>query len=267
VAILSEVEPRGNARLIEKAVIAVFLGSAQGQISIIRKSRGPPSPVGLGKELNSSHLEFGLLFALLISLISMPRRPEVFYQSRPVDHQRGASLLALFSFSWASRVQKKALRQPLSLSDIPCVGHNLRSRTLDSRFQQRKGLGRLWAQLLQTFWIPLTRQWIIALLRSLASFGVQISLHRFLQQLEGEGNAVWTWISALAFCLVAEAAVGCWLQSLSETQHEIPTIAQITLLVFRKSLRRSLSHQTQKDRNSLNAENRISEINLLRTDM
>jgi len=253
--------------LIEKAVIVILLGVAQSWTSIFGTPQGLTSPNVLAKGSVLSQLEFGLLLTIFVTLVSMPRRPQVFHENQPVDHQRGASLLALYTFSWASRIQNKALRQPLSVTDLPCVGYDLRSRTLDDRFQQRKGSGRLWIKLLRAFRGPLIHQWLLALLKSSASFGVQVSLHRLLQQLEGDRKATWTWISVLAFCLIAEMAIGCWLQSVSETLLEIPTIAQITLLVFHKSLRRKISHQSQKHRKSSDLQARISEINILRADM
>jgi hypothetical protein len=245
----------------------VLLAIAQISTASTRAPSGVFGSISVDLKTVLPYVESGLWLFTLVSLVSIPRRPQVFHNSQAVDRKRGASLISLLSFSWASQVQQKALRQPLSLFDLPCVGHDLRSRTLDARYQQRKGIGPFWTKLLRVFSGSLIHQWIIALLKTLASFSIQVSVHRLLQQLEGDRTSAWTWVAALAFSLVAEMSISCWLSSFAEVSLEIPTIAQIILLVFQKSLRRKISHSSQGNSDVMKPEVPISEINILRAEM
>ncbi|KAF1990822.1 ABC transporter [Aulographum hederae CBS 113979] len=213
------------------------------------------------------HIEFGLCLASLAALLRIPRRPRVFYNGKPVDNQLGASLYDRYSYFWASSVQARAIWQPLDLSEIPSLSHNLRCRILEARYQHQKGAGRLWLQQLGTFRGTLVYQWLFVLLKSFMSFAVQVSLHGFYLQLEADKNKVWAWVFALAFCLMAEVIVGCWLKSVSETLLEMPTIAHLTLLVFQKSTRRKISYGFEKNQPGESQPLASSEINLLRADI
>ena len=131
------------------------------------------------------HLEFGDLFSLgwyfpalqllsavttAIGFVSIPQRPHIFFNERPIDRQKTVSLWQKYSFSWATVIFQAAKCKTLQLSDLPALEYEKRSRSLNSRFSKSINSGRLWCRLVYAHARPLLIQLSLTLLKSLLTF-------------------------------------------------------------------------------------------------
>jgi hypothetical protein len=237
---------------------------------------------GTSKDVDSNLKRIQLLAAIVLQLsfISIPRRPDVFYNGNSVDRQFAISIFDRYSFSWATPVRRLAMTRHLKISDLPSVDNSMRSRTLCKEYEKRKGHGRLWMQLVKTYRWTCIHQWSLIFFKSTLGSVVQISLHRFLQTLEtvsvnGPGSKEeWVWVLLFSFGLTAEVIVSTWLKWVTEMRLEMRTTALLAAVIFQKTTRRKIIERSQESipRSSPNIgdqENqttRQSETNLIRAD-
>lgn len=62
--------------------------------------------------------------AVAIGFISIPRRPEVFFNGRPVHPQKTVSLWQRYSFSWVKSILLAAKCSTLKFQDLPVLSYN-----------------------------------------------------------------------------------------------------------------------------------------------
>ena len=147
-------------------------------------------------------ISVALLYGIMCILL--PRRPDIFRNGKVVDGQFTGSVLDRFTFSWATRILKFAIRNKgLEIDDLPMVDNSMRSINLHARFEEIKGSRRLWKALLVAHFPAFLAQHFIAIVQALFSFAPQFALLGVLQSLEareiGEISSesqwqCWAWV-------------------------------------------------------------------------
>ncbi|KAJ3476686.1 hypothetical protein NLG97_g9045 [Lecanicillium saksenae] len=123
--------------------------------------------------------------SIIIACLTLPRRPVVHVDGRRVDHQNGASVISLLSFSWYPLYQPAfSVATNLNLHDLVLLPLSQRIRTLQQRFSQCASHGRLLYKLTLAWRRPLSFQWALTLLHGLSQFAGQYFVQRLLSCME-----------------------------------------------------------------------------------
>ncbi|KAL2165366.1 hypothetical protein VTH06DRAFT_664 [Thermothelomyces fergusii] len=208
----------------------------------------------IGEDLwYSAPLLFALRAAELVSSISLatsalciPRRPDVFYQGELVDRMWTASALSRFTWSWASGLLDLASRKKdLDLEDLPRPDQFVRAASVSASWKAQKNAGRrLWQALILAHFKPLALQWFVTLIASILNFAPQwviLQLLRYLETREpGDGRELeaWMWVVWLGIVIIAQGWVETYVWWLGYADLQIPVRAQLSALIFEKSMRR-----------------------------
>lgn len=67
--------------------------------------------------------------------VSIPPRPHVLFKGKPVDGLRSSPLWKKYSFTWARDLFCVSKYETLQMSDLPILGQDKRSRSLNSNLQ------------------------------------------------------------------------------------------------------------------------------------
>ncbi|KAL2168786.1 hypothetical protein VTG60DRAFT_6825 [Thermothelomyces hinnuleus] len=208
----------------------------------------------IGEDLwHSAPLSFALRAAELVSSISLaistlciPRRPDVFYQGQLVDRMWTASAFSRFTWSWASGLLALASKKKdLDLEDLPRPNRFVRAASVSASWRAQKNTGkRLWLALLLAHFKPLALQWFVTLIASILNFAPQwviLQLLRFLETRESGGGQdleAWMWVIWLGIVIIAQGWVETYVWWLGYADLQIPVRAQLSALIFEKSMRR-----------------------------
>ena len=203
--------------------------------------------------LRSSPAAFALRVAELVFSISLavsslciPRRPDVFFQGDQVDRMYSASALGRYTFSWPSGLLNLAAKKKdLDLSDLTRPDQYTRADCMSANWKSRKPGGhRLWLAMVLAHKKPLAVQWFLTLCASMLNFAPQWVTLQLLRYLEGrqpggkESLEVWMWVVWLGVAIIAQSWVESYLWWLSFSDLHIPVRAQLSALIFEKSMRR-----------------------------
>lgn len=202
---------------------------------------------GLGStapfSLRIVHLALSL--SLLFAGISIPRRPAVFLDGKPVDGMYTVSALHRYTFTWVEHLLNLSReKKQLNLEDLPKMDHQTRSRDLSERWAAKKHTQRLWLETLLEHKWAFGLQWFLTALTSLTNFAPQFCLLHILRSLElrDAGKAItsdaWIWVMALCLATLAAGFIEAWLFWISWSHLGIPIRAQLSALIFQKSMRR-----------------------------
>ena len=190
-------------------------------------------------------VESALAVSLIIACLALPRRPSVVKDGQPVDEQFTVSALSRYTFTWGGEILRYArTNKGLDLTDLPKLDHHSRSEILQKEFLSRKQKNRLWKSVLSAHAPALIQQWILTILQSFAQFGPQFAMYKLLQLLEqrSEGASVarvaWAWVVGLGVSMLISSWIEAWLFWLVWSTLGIPIRAELSALIFSKSMRR-----------------------------
>lgn len=202
-------------------------------------SIGPPEVTAL----RISQLVFAM--CTLFASISIPRRPEVFKDGRPVDGMYTVSALGRYSFSWVSHILAIARqRKTLVLEDLPRMDHHTRSRDLSQSWAKTEHPRRLWIELFLAHKEPLIIQWFLTLIQAFGNFAPQFVIFHILRILEARvlgqpiNPVAWIWVVVLTITTIGASWIEAWLFWISWSEIAIPIRSQLSALIFQKAMRR-----------------------------
>ncbi|RDW75857.1 putative ABC bile acid transporter [Coleophoma crateriformis] len=190
-------------------------------------------------------VQLALTLTVLFAGISIPRRPAVFLDGKPVDGMYTVSAFGRYSFTWVEHLLKLSRKkQRLNLEDLPKMDHNTRSKDLSERWATRKHTRRLWLETFLEHKMAFGLQWLLTTLTAFTNFAPQFCLLHILRNLEmrDAGKAItsdaWIWVLGLCFATLAAGVIEAWLFWISWCHLGIPIRAQLSALIFQKSMRR-----------------------------
>jgi hypothetical protein len=222
-------------------LIVLFLQDAK--LSQARSHIGPVPPF----VLRMTQLVWTICNGL--AYVSLPRRPAVFIEGRPVDSGKDVSALHRFSFSWCFPLLVLATKKgSLDQDDLPRPDNATRAKSLTQRWlekwPQTSNTRRLWVKLaIQHKW-ALSLQWLLTLVQSFGNVAPQFVLLHLLRLLESQqgGGSVsseaWIWVLALLASTLLPIILENWLFWVSQAEITIPVRAELSSLIFQKALRR-----------------------------
>ncbi|KAJ5201896.1 uncharacterized protein N7498_006559 [Penicillium cinerascens] len=196
--------------------------------------------------------------ALLRALFSvlLPRRPDVFLNGRPVDQERTVSAFGRYTFSWASSLLKYAVKnRTLNLTDLPVLRSARRADNLRTKFEEAFGSRKIWKTLVMVHWRSLLLQLVLTITIGILSFGPQMALFKILSVLEARGNETWQpwqaliWVLALGGLMLLHSTIEAWLLWSVWSKLFVPIYAQLSAVIFAKSMRRKDAKYVKKAKN------------------
>lgn len=200
---------------------------------------GPSVAVGLRIAL------LPLTLAAAISNITVPRRPVVFLDGKPIDAQMTGSFFSRITFTWVGPLLTLArTKNNLELEDLPTLDHFIRSKDVTEAWTEVDRPRKLWLETILAHKWAFMSQWFLALLQAFGNFAPQFALLHILRHLEARdagfpvGLYGWIWVGALFIFTLVGAWIEAWLFWVSWSDIAIPIRAQYSALVFQKSMRR-----------------------------
>lgn len=173
----------------------------------------------------ASWLDLGLVvargaaaFIVIMSSLTVPRRPDVFYNGNKVDEMRSVSLYSRYTFSWAGKLLGMAFKMGrLEEKDIPVLDSRRRAQELQKSFNQIKESPKLYYQLFLAHWRTMVIQWALTLMVSFFAFAPQFIMFKILKLLEKRsigvdiGFEAWSWVIIMGLAKVLEAVLQSYL--------------------------------------------------------
>lgn len=157
-------------------------------------------------------------FAVIMSSLTVPRRPDVFYNGSQVDEMRTVSLYSRYTFSWAGRLLGMAFRSGhLDEKDLPVLDSKRRAHELRESFNQIKESPKLYYQLFLAHWRAIAIQWTLSLVGSFITFAPQFIMFNILKLLEKRSTGVdigyeaWVWVMCMGLTKMFEALLKSYL--------------------------------------------------------
>lgn len=178
--------------------------------------------------------------------ITVPRRPAVFHNGRPVDGQWTVSLFSRYTYSWPSAfLERTKSGKKLSFDDFPALDHYTRARDLYDHFNAIAARGgSMLKHLILAFLPTLAAQYILALIDSLFMVAPQFAMYQLLRLLEARdaGADISTqatfWVIGLGLFIIAAGFFSNWMWWINFAAINIPVLAQLSALIFAKAMRR-----------------------------
>lgn len=187
-----------------------------------------------------------LTTAVAVANLTIPRRPGVFIDgNRPVDAMNTDSALSKYTFEWCNAVLRLAAHKgTLDMSDLPRPNAETRSADLTASWTRANLPGSLTRRIFLTHKWAFAGQWVLAFFQSFGNFAPQFVLLQILRVLERRSSGepitseAFVWVAALGVMTVASSWIEGWLYWLSQSDLSIPIRAELSALVFEKSMRR-----------------------------
>ncbi|KAF3057299.1 ATP-dependent bile acid permease [Daldinia childiae] len=190
-------------------------------------------------------VELVVALCLAVASLSIPRRPDVYYNGQLVDRLYTESAWSMLNWSWPAYLLRQASKQNgLDLADLPRPDHYTRSKETTTDWESRKFTGPLWISIIAAHKWIFTLQWLLTILTAflnLAPQWVVLQLLNLLEQRQGHerlGYDAWVWVILIAVAVLAQSWVEAYVYWLSWAQIAVPIRAQLSALVFQKSMRR-----------------------------
>ncbi|PYH42937.1 P-loop containing nucleoside triphosphate hydrolase protein [Aspergillus saccharolyticus JOP 1030-1] len=196
-----------------------------------------------------------LASALLRALGSLllPRRPDVFHNGTLVDREFSGSALGRYSFAWAnSLLDYTAKNRTLALTDLPRLRANTRADSLHRHLEHVQQSRKMWKALLRAHWRGLLMALALTVMVSILSLGPQMALLNILSALEARERGEWYplragfWVFGLGALMFISSVFEMWLIWVVSSKLFVPIYAEISALVFAKSMRRKDVKSIQK---------------------
>ncbi|KAJ5631461.1 uncharacterized protein N7484_011561 [Penicillium longicatenatum] len=201
--------------------------------------------------------------ALLRAIFSilLPRRPNVYFEGQAVDQEQTVSTAGLYSFVWASDMLNFTIKKKnLELTDLPKMPADKRAHRLRENFERAKGNKKIWKGLMMAHWRIFVIQLCMVSIMAFLTFGPQVALFNILDSLEGRGTEGWSpqrswvWVIALGFFMALFSFIEAWLFWSVCSRLGIPIYAELTALVFAKSMRRKDAKDAKKSKENEDAQ-------------
>ncbi|KAK6580866.1 hypothetical protein PZA11_006354 [Diplocarpon coronariae] len=199
-------------------------------------------------------IQFGLRCAqvalavfVAFTSVSLPRRPEVFHENVPVDAMYTVSALSRYTFAWVGHLLFLARKKNrLEMEDLPAMDSRTRSRDLSETWasSSHSRSRKLWIEVFLEHKWGFLQQWSLTLVQSFCNVAPQFATFHLLKILElrSPGDAVsseaWIWVVALTIATIGASWIESWLYWISWSELAIPIRAQLSALIFQKSMRR-----------------------------
>ncbi|KAK3336001.1 P-loop containing nucleoside triphosphate hydrolase protein [Cercophora scortea] len=189
--------------------------------------------------------ELALSIVLAFAGLSIPRRPDVFYNGLLVDRMYTASAFSRFTWGWPNDLIALATKKKdLDMADLNRPDHFSRAVDVSHDWKNHNFKHRLWLCIILAHKRAFAVQWILTFVTSVLNFAPQWVVLQLLRILEthragsGYGFDVWVWVVWLGVVIVAQSWVESHVYWLSWAEITIPIRAQLSALIFDKSMRR-----------------------------
>ncbi|KAH8703289.1 ABC bile acid transporter [Talaromyces proteolyticus] len=193
--------------------------------------------------LLTAHSVVGLVLGL--TYVSIPRRPHVFFDNKPVDRQYTSPLSHIITFGWADHLLRFAIQnQGLEIDNLHYICNSMRSKNLHSSLEATRGSSPLWKVLLKLYWPALIFQHALTFTGSFLQFAPQVALFGLLKALEDReaGQEVrwkmWAWAIGLGILKMISSTIDSYLYWVVYTKLAMPIQEQLAATVFAKAMRR-----------------------------
>ncbi|KAL2018405.1 hypothetical protein VTK56DRAFT_883 [Thermocarpiscus australiensis] len=190
-------------------------------------------------------IELVFSICLAVSSLSVPRRPDVFYQGELVDRMYTTTAFRRFTFGWPTDILNLASRKKdLDLVDLNRPDHLTRASSVSADWKRRNSRRPLWLSLILAHKKGFALQWILTLCTSVLNFAPQWVILQLLRLLENRqpgsslGLDAWIWVVWLAVAIIAQSWVESYVFWLSFADLAIPIRAQLSAIIFEKAMRR-----------------------------
>jgi len=228
----------------------VFLFAALGiQNAILSLENAAAGSIGPIAPFALRVMQLALVVSTGFSHVLIPRRPQVFAENgMPVDAQFTTTALSRYTFAWSSQLLGLAIKQgTLELSDLPRPDHYSRAKSVTETWIQANRSGQLWKKLFLAHKLAFISQWMLTLMQSFGNVAPQFILLHLLRLLEkrdasGPGTSIaaeaWIWVLGLGITTIVASWIDAWLFWISIADISVPVRAELSALVFQKSMRR-----------------------------
>ncbi|KAH6853494.1 P-loop containing nucleoside triphosphate hydrolase protein [Chaetomium sp. MPI-CAGE-AT-0009] len=191
-------------------------------------------------------VELASSISLAISTLCIPRRPDVFYQGELVDRMSTTSAFRRFTWGWPNNILNLAAKKKdLDLADLARPNQYTRATSVSADWKKQKTDGqRLWLSLVIAHKKTLIAQWAMTLAGSILNFGPQWVILQLLRYLEnrqpGDEQEIgaWMWVVWLGVAMVTLSWVETYTWWMAYGHLEVPVRAQLSALIFEKSMRK-----------------------------
>ncbi|KAL3420391.1 ABC transporter [Phlyctema vagabunda] len=188
------------------------------------------------------------LSAIGICGFSLPRRPNLIYDGRPVDAQYTVSAIQRYSFAWARPLLLKAKAEGrLEYEHLPALDEAGRSKPLLTRLSastNTQGKARsLWIIIFAAHRARFFQQWLLTIASGFALYAPQLCMLKILTLLERRHDAetkssdIWFWVLALGLAKISQVVIESWLEWVNWAILSVPVRSQLAAMIFQKSLR------------------------------
>ncbi|KAI1821823.1 P-loop containing nucleoside triphosphate hydrolase protein [Xylaria intraflava] len=177
--------------------------------------------------------------------LTIPRRPDVFYEGELVEPLYTTTALSRYTWSWPSSLLKLATEKSLGLSDLPRPNHLVRAKTVTAEWDSHDfNKHPLWVSVALAHKWSFIIQWTLSLVAAISAFGPQWVVLQILHLLERRqddrplGYEAWMCAVWLVVAILAQTWVETVIFWLSWAELCVPIRAELSSLIFQKSMRR-----------------------------
>ncbi|KAJ3489903.1 hypothetical protein NLG97_g5894 [Lecanicillium saksenae] len=194
---------------------------------------------------------------LAIASILIPRRPDVFYNDEPIDRNYSVNAMSRFTWGWGRKILDLGGKKgDLKQTDVPRPPSYARSKSLVESWESFKFGAGLLRNLVRVYGHRFAIQWTGTLFRVCIGTIPYIILYRLIQKLEKtprediQFGDFWLHVIGLGLCGIWEQWLDGYLNWYAIVGMGIPMSAQLSALVFEKSLRRKNVKTAEKNRDT-----------------
>lgn len=237
--------------LVASALIIACLTFPQ-LVEVAQETSAYKDPVTVLRAINAV-----IVIALGFSSATLPRRPDVFIDGREVDRQFTVSALNKYTWSWVEPILNFAAKKnDLDVNDVPKPDRRLRADGLKQDWDAFEFKGSLLRSLLWAYKGSMAFQWGLTILRGFFGILPFWGMLRLIKILEERGSGgsptleMWGLIIWMAVFNMVDAWIEGWIFWYSFADMALPIRAQLSTLVFEKSLRRKNVKSAEKSKES-----------------
>ncbi|OAG42647.1 hypothetical protein AYO21_03232 [Fonsecaea monophora] len=231
------------------------------------------TPLPRNVHLTLSLVQFICGILLLFAGLSIPRRPDVYWNDKVVDRQNTVAALSKLTFSWASAILSFAAKNKgLDYDDLYEIDHDTRSRELRANFEAVGRKDKLWKTLFWAHKWSFIQQWVLQATCSITDFLPQLALYFILRTLEardeGEDVAITSWllVIGLGLSITFSSWLEAWMFFITFMKIGVPIYEQLSAVVFGKAIRRKDVKGTGKKQEGEEANGNLNGEVVVNTD-
>ncbi|KAI8624244.1 P-loop containing nucleoside triphosphate hydrolase protein [Xylariaceae sp. FL1651] len=190
-------------------------------------------------------IEIVTIVCLGFASLTIPRRPDVFYDDELVDRLYTGSAWSRFNWSWPSSILGLAAKKKnLDLTDLPRPNHFVRAKDATADWERHNFKRPLWISVFLAHKWTFTAQWGMTLISAILNFAPQWVVLQLLHLLERRqphesvSYEGWVWAILLMVAIMAQSWIETHIFWLSWSDICIPIRAQLSSLIFQKSMKR-----------------------------